>query len=90
MIKYYFFCIRWMWKNRHWKNTRQKFNAMNKAYKSKKVKIKETTHAKYIIHRECLKNKVCNKCGFYSKYRKECILSISPEYWNLQEDVYNE
>lgn len=29
-IKYYLFCIKWLWKNREWKNTRQKFKAMNK------------------------------------------------------------
>lgn len=27
-IKYYIFCIRWLWKNRNWTNTRQKFKAM--------------------------------------------------------------
>jgi len=29
-IKYYLFCIRWLWKNRDWKNTRQKFKRMDK------------------------------------------------------------
>ena len=32
-IKYYLFCIRWLWKNREWENTRQKFKAMERAYK---------------------------------------------------------
>lgn len=32
-IRYYLFCIRWLWKNREWENTRQKFKAMEKAYK---------------------------------------------------------
>lgn len=32
-IRYYLFCIRWLWKNREWDNTRQKFKAMEKAYK---------------------------------------------------------
>lgn len=29
-IKYYIFCIRWFWKNRHWKNNRQKFKALER------------------------------------------------------------
>jgi hypothetical protein len=32
MIKYYLFCIKWLYKHRNWKNTRQKFKAMEKAY----------------------------------------------------------
>lgn len=28
MIKFYLSCIKWLWKNRKWKNTRQKFKAM--------------------------------------------------------------
>ena len=32
-IKYYFFCIKWLWKNRDWANTRQKFKAMEKEYR---------------------------------------------------------
>ena len=32
MIKYYLFCIRWLWKNRNWSDTRQKYKAMNKAW----------------------------------------------------------
>ena len=31
-IKYYLFCIRWLWKNRNWSDTRQKYKAMNKAW----------------------------------------------------------
>lgn len=27
-IKYYLFCMKWLWKNRNWKNTRQKFKRM--------------------------------------------------------------
>ncbi len=34
-IKYYIFCIRWLYKNRTWDNTRQKFKAMEKEYKQK-------------------------------------------------------
>ncbi len=30
MIGYYFRCLRFLWKNREWKNTRQKFKAMDK------------------------------------------------------------
>ena len=29
-IKYYIFAIKWLWKNRTWDNTRQKFKAMEK------------------------------------------------------------
>lgn len=32
-IKYYIFCIKWLWRNREWENTRQKFKAMDKEYK---------------------------------------------------------
>ena len=32
-IGYYLFCIRWLWKNREWENTRQKFKAMEREYK---------------------------------------------------------
>ena len=33
-LGYYLFCIRWLWKNREWENTRQKFKAMEKAYQT--------------------------------------------------------
>ena len=33
MIKYYLFCIKWLWQNRNWQNSRQKFKAMEKAWK---------------------------------------------------------
>ncbi len=32
-LKYYWFCVKWLWKNRDWDNTRQKFKAMEKAYR---------------------------------------------------------
>ena len=32
MLRYYFFCVRWLWKNRKWNNTRQKFKAMDNDY----------------------------------------------------------
>lgn len=35
-LKYYLFCIKWLWKNRNWDNTRQKFKAMEKAYRKKR------------------------------------------------------
>lgn len=35
-IKYYFFCIKWLWKNRNWENTRQKFKAMAKDWEKVK------------------------------------------------------
>ena len=35
MIKYYMFCIKWLWKNRYWKDTRQKFKEMQKEWTKK-------------------------------------------------------
>ena len=35
-LKYYIFCIKWLWKNRTWDNTRQKFKRMEKEYKNSK------------------------------------------------------
>lgn len=32
-IKYYLFCIRWLWKNREWESTRQKFKRLDKDWK---------------------------------------------------------
>ncbi len=32
-IKYYMACIKWLWKNRDWENTRQKFKAMEREVK---------------------------------------------------------
>lgn len=29
-IKYYLFAIRWLWKNRHWNSTRQKWKALDR------------------------------------------------------------
>lgn len=29
-LKYYYRCIEWLWKNRKWENTRQKWKAMDK------------------------------------------------------------
>ena len=29
-IKYYWRCIKWLYRNRNWQNTRQKFKAMAK------------------------------------------------------------
>lgn len=34
MIRYYLFCIKWLWHNRKWDNSRQKFKAMEKAWKT--------------------------------------------------------
>ena len=33
MIKYYIFCLRWLYKNREWANTRQKFKAMERDWR---------------------------------------------------------
>ena len=32
-LRYWFFHIKWLWKNRGWANTRQKFKAMEKEYR---------------------------------------------------------
>ena len=32
-IKYYIFCIKWLYKNRKWDNTRQKFKRMEKDFR---------------------------------------------------------
>lgn len=32
-IKYYIFCIKWLYKNRNWENTRQKFKKMERDFK---------------------------------------------------------
>lgn len=37
-IKYYLFCVKWLWRNRHWENTRQKFKAMEKEYRRRSSK----------------------------------------------------
>ena len=33
-IRYYLFAIRWLWKHRNWKDTRQKYKAMNKDWEN--------------------------------------------------------
>ena len=41
-LSFYWFCINWLWKNRTWCDTRQKYKALNRAYnnyvKNKKAK----------------------------------------------------
>lgn len=32
-LRYYIFAIRWLWRNRSWANTRQKWKAMDRAWK---------------------------------------------------------
>ena len=29
-VFYYWFCIRWLWRNKDWADTRQKYKAMNR------------------------------------------------------------
>lgn len=36
MIRYFLFHIKWLWKNRTWENTRQKFKAMEKEWNARK------------------------------------------------------
>jgi hypothetical protein len=33
VLNYYFYCIRWIWKNRNWKNNRHKWKAMDRDYR---------------------------------------------------------
>ena len=35
-IRYYLFCIKWLYKNRDWKSTRQKYKQMEKDFKNSK------------------------------------------------------
>jgi len=30
IFRYYYRCIKWLWENRNWQNTRQKWKAMDK------------------------------------------------------------
>lgn len=32
-IRFYLFCIRWLWKNRTWAETRQKYRALARAWR---------------------------------------------------------
>lgn len=45
-IKYYLFCIRWLYKNRNWDNTRQKFKKMEKDFKERSGKLKKKGKSK--------------------------------------------
>jgi len=38
VLKYYIFCVKWLWRNRDWKSTRQKFKAMEKAWSEEGLK----------------------------------------------------
>lgn len=35
MLHYYLFRMHWLWKNRHWHNSRQKFKAMERDWEKK-------------------------------------------------------
>lgn len=35
-LRHYIFCLLWLWKNRTWKDTRQKLKAMNKAWEKRR------------------------------------------------------
>lgn len=41
-LKYYFFCIRWLYRNREWGDSRQKYKAMNREWR----KSRERSHCK--------------------------------------------
>lgn len=36
-IRYYLFCIKWLYKNRKWDNTRQKFKRMERDFKEREL-----------------------------------------------------
>ena len=52
-LKYYLFCIKWLWKNREWKPTRQKFKALENDWRN--------FVAKELVH----KNKSCIRCKYF-------------------------
>lgn len=33
MVRYYWFCLRWLWRHRYWENSRQKWKAMEKDWR---------------------------------------------------------
>lgn len=37
-VKWYLFRIKWLWKNRNWENTRQKFKAMEREWQKLNLK----------------------------------------------------
>lgn len=37
MLTYYIFCLKWLWRNRQWSNTRQKFKQMERDYLLRKI-----------------------------------------------------
>ena len=39
-IRYYLFAIKWLWRNREWSNTRQKFKALEKEARDYVAKAK--------------------------------------------------
>ena len=46
MIKYYYKCVKWLWKNRNWSNTRQKYKAMERECKLDKFGGRKTDNLK--------------------------------------------
>lgn len=36
-IRYYIFAIRWLWRNRTWGETRQKYKALNRDWKAHEI-----------------------------------------------------
>lgn len=36
-IRYYLFCIGWLWRNRTWGNSRQKYKAMDRDWQRKEA-----------------------------------------------------
>jgi hypothetical protein len=37
-IKYYLFCLRWIWSNKEWENGRQKWKMMDRDWKRCQIK----------------------------------------------------
>lgn len=45
-IRYILFCVRWLWKNRNWESSRQKYKAMDREWKRKEKQLLERKGAK--------------------------------------------
>lgn len=64
-ITYYIFCIQWLWKNRLWNDSRQKFRAMNKAWECRKARKRYKTRQDRFLKRypnAALRNDVLQIC----------------------------
>lgn len=70
-LKYYLFCIIWLWKNREWKPTRQKFKALENAWFACEAKQINT------------EKKSCYRCKHFVRY--SAISGICKSQWKYKE-----